>query len=164
MQMDATARDRFGNEITTGDAGIQVIGPLDEDIVRDTFKRTVSGAVTSFEWATFRYGTYTWRFETPDGGLIYQGKTHTFQGWIMSEKSYLLGIPETLQAGETMFGGFKVLDKFGWFYHMPQSIDIRMRHQLYNTTDSPLDDATLLAYTFVIPVRLAGTQHSLAVL
>lgn len=162
MQMYATARDRYGNELTTGDAGIQIIGPLEEARVGDTFRRTVSGAVTSFEFTTYKYGFYTWRFETPDGGLLYQGKTHTFQGWVQHLYSYFLGIPATLQAGETMFAGMKVLDAYGWFFHMPQSA--YMWHQLYNTTESPLDEAALRSQSLLIQVRLARAQNSRVVL
>lgn len=151
MQIFVTARDRFGNEITTGDPGIQLIGDLSYDHVRDTFQRSVSGAVTTFQFNSYRYGTYTWRFETPDGGLVHQGRTHTFQGWVQRNNTHHINIPATLQAGETMFAGLKLLDQFGWYFHMPQSADYLL-HKLYNTTESPLDDAALMDESLMIEV------------
>lgn len=150
MQMDVTARDRYGNEISTGDPGIQIFGDLDNDTVRDTFQRTVSGAVTTFNFAVYRYGTRVWRFETPDGGLVHQCKLHTFQGWNQAVNSYHLAVPTSLQAGETMFAGLKVLDKYGWFFHSLEGIF--MRHRLYNTTKATLSDAELGSDAFVMEV------------
>ena len=153
MQMDVTSRDRYGNEISTGDPGIQIIGKLDEDTVRDSFQRTVAGAVTTFRFSVYRYGTYTWRFELPDGGLVYQGKTHTFQGFNQRRNSYQFGVPSLLQAGETFFGGMKVRDLYGWFFHFPQSA--KFDHQVYNTTDTNLSDSVLMANQNLIGVRRA---------
>lgn len=153
VQIYVTARDRFGNNITTGDPGIQLVWDIDDEevVYRDTFSRTVSGADTRFYFRGYRLGHYLWRFETPDGGLVWQTRSRIHQGWDQ-RNSYYVRMPSTLQAGETMFAGLVVADDFGAFLHMWQSVN--MDHRVYDTDNTNMTSDDLRRTTFVIEVRL----------
>ena len=112
MQVAVTARDRFRNVITTGDAGFEMVYPTADAIVDGTFSRTVSGGVTTFAFRIRVAGVYVMRFEASTGALVHQSKFRIKPGGLSHSNSRFLALPATFPVGGTLVATMQLRDAY----------------------------------------------------
>jgi hypothetical protein len=113
IQVTVTARDRYSNVITSGDAGFTMVYPQADILVPNSFSRTVSNGQTVFSFRIVTAGMFVMRFETSSGVLVHQSKVRVKPGGISHRNSKFLGLPASFTVGTTMVTAVQIRDAYG---------------------------------------------------
>lgn len=107
-----TARDAYGNPVTTGDAGFQMVSPPATALKPDTFSRTVSGAEALFRFRITAAAVYIIRFEDATGALVHQSKFRIQPGGLSHRNSRYTAFPASFVVGQTWLGVLQIRDAY----------------------------------------------------
>lgn len=100
LQVNVTARDRYGNTIPTGDSGFDFTAPLTDAIVSGSLERSVSNGVTHLAFSIESAGQYVVRVEDASQRLVHRSKLTILPAGLSYAESNFIGLSAATVAGQ----------------------------------------------------------------
>ena len=137
LQVTVTARDVYGNTVSSGDAGFQLVAPAESSLVVGSFVRSHSAPNTTFTFKITAAAVYLMRFEDAAGRLVHQSKIRIKPGGVSWSDSQYVALAPSFMVGTTWVGTLQVQDRYGnVFTGLPQGTSLQLSTSLQGDSDA----------------------------